>query len=54
MFAGKARAYPSEAPFRLAGEKHFKLLKESVNYGRIKFYITGPWGIFSKKISSKR
>jgi hypothetical protein len=42
MFAGKAGAYPSEAPLKLAKDKHSILLRKSVNYGRKKFYSTGP------------
>jgi hypothetical protein len=55
MFAGKAGTYPSEAPMalhinskhhtrlrRIAWGKHSNLLRKSVNYGRNKFYSTGP------------
>ena len=48
MFAGKAAAYPSEAPGlththytrleRLRRDKHSCLLRKFVNYGRKKFY----------------
>ncbi len=31
---------------RLARDKHFSLLRKSVNYGRNKFYDTGPWGLY--------
>ncbi len=50
MFAGKAGALPSEAPFKckhwtrlekLAEDKHSSLLQKSTNYGRNKFYSTG-------------
>jgi hypothetical protein len=50
MFAGMARAYPSEEPFRcsktrlekLARDKRYKLLRKVVTYGRKKFYNIGP------------
>ncbi len=58
VFGGKAEAYPSEAPFRCSTvgqapsltHKHWKglpgtntsLSRKSVNYGRYKFYDTGP------------
>jgi len=51
-FVGEAGAYPSEAPGlthkqysrlkSLARDKHSSLLRKSVNYGRKKFYSTGP------------
>ncbi len=68
MFAGKARAFPSKAPFRystlgqapglihkhqtrlerLAKDKHFSLLRKSVNYSRKKFYSTSTWDLYYK------
>ncbi len=35
---------------RLARDKHSSLLRKSVNYGRNKFYITGPknQGLYNK------
>jgi hypothetical protein len=32
---------------RLAKVKHSSLLQKSVNYGRKKFFSTGPWAEFS-------
>jgi hypothetical protein len=40
MFVGKARARG----------KHSSLLRKSVNYGRKKFYNTGPWGLNYKTL----
>ncbi len=42
MFVGKAGAYPSEAPFRLARDKQSRLLRKLITYGRKKFYRIGP------------
>jgi len=45
MFAGKAGAYPSEAPFR---DKRSSLLWKVVTYVRRKFYNTSPWSIWCR------
>jgi hypothetical protein len=43
MFAGKARAYPSEAPFRCSTLGTAPgLLRKSINYGHKKIYSSGP------------
>ncbi len=50
MFAGNAKAYPSEAPFglhtniehRLDGDKHSSLLRALINYGRKSFMTLDP------------
>jgi hypothetical protein len=57
MFTGKSRAYPNEAPLRLAPgfthkhctrlerlarDKHSSLLRKFVNYNCKKFYNIGP------------
>ncbi len=51
MFVGKARSLPQSASLtrkhstrleRIAIDKHSSLLRKSVNYGRKKFYSTGP------------
>jgi hypothetical protein len=44
MFPGKARAYPSEAPFRCSNLR-YALLWKYVIYGQKKFYNIGPIGL---------